>query len=75
MIWKILLWGSLIYIVCVVIWRLFIALTTIIEGYAEKGWAGAVRMAIVNFFFNVWDLAKFAFTVLILVLIVRGCRH
>ncbi len=75
MIWKILLWGSLLYIACVVIWRLFIAIIAIIENYGENGLAAAVMTAIVAFFINVWDLAKFAFTLLILILIVKSCGH
>jgi hypothetical protein len=35
----------------------------------EEGWAGAVFA----FFINLWDLTKFAFGILILILIVRGC--
>jgi len=75
MIGTILLWVSLIYIVCVVLWRLFIAIMMIVSGYSEEGWAGAIGAAVINFLVNLWDLAKFAFMILILALIIRGCAR
>lgn len=55
----------IIYIIGVILWRLFFAIILI----AEEGWVGAL----VVFLWSVWDLAKFAFGILILVLIFRGC--
>jgi hypothetical protein len=73
MIWTILLWLAAIYIICVVLGRLFIAILMIIEGYAEHGLGGAIAAAFLNFLFNLWDLAKFAFMILIFTLIIQGC--
>jgi hypothetical protein len=73
MIWKILFWAAIIYILCIVLWRLFMAIMMILEGYSEGRWRGALVAALINFLFNLWDFAKFAFVVLIFVLIFRGC--
>ena len=59
------LWLLIIYIAFVVLWRLFLSIMLIVE----EGWAGAVFA----FFINLWDLTKFAFGILILILIVRKC--
>lgn len=71
--WQIIIWLAVFYIVGVVLWRLFIAIIMISSGYSEKGWMGAVGAAALNFFVNLWDLGKFAFTLLIITLIFRGC--
>ena len=75
MIVNILLWLALVYIVCVVIWRLVMAIIMIIGGYGEHGWGGAIGMAVISFLMNLWDLAKFAFGLLIIALIIRGCSR
>lgn len=75
MIVHVLLWLALIYIVCVVVWRLIMAIIMIIGGYSENGWGGAIGMAVISFLMNLWDLAKFAFGLLIIVLIIRGCSR
>lgn len=75
MFWTIILWLSIGYVAIVVLWRLFIAAMMIVEGYAEEGGKGAFAAAALNFVINLWDFGKFAFTVLILVLIIRSCRE
>jgi len=70
---KIIFWLAVIYIVVVILWRLFVAILSIVEGYSEHGFWGAVGMAVLNLLINVWDFAKFAFTILILVLIIKAC--
>lgn len=75
MIVNILIWLALIYIVCVVIWRLILAIFAIISGYAEHGWGGAIGMAALSFLMALWDLAKFVLSLLIVALIIRGCSR
>lgn len=73
MIVTMLMWLALIYIACVVIWHLFVAIAMIFKGYADRGWSGAIGMAIVIFLINLWNFSKFAFGLLIIILVVRGC--
>lgn len=73
MILQIIFWLAVIYIIIVVLWRLFVAVMSIIGGYAEHGFWGALGMAAVNLLINVWDLAKFAFTILLLVFVLKTC--
>lgn len=65
MIGSILIWLGIIYIALVVLWRLFIAIVSIAEGYSSDGAGGALGMLALNFFVNLWDLTKFAFTIVI----------
>ena len=55
----------ILYIIGVILHRLFVSLLLI----AELGWGGAFFA----FLWNVWSLAKLAFVMLIIILIMRGC--
>lgn len=73
MIWDIIFWAALIYIGGVVLFHLFFTVMMIIEGYADNGFWGAVGMGFASLLMNVWNLAKFALTILIFALIIRAC--
>lgn len=73
MFWDIIFWITIIYIGGVVLWHLFFLVLMIIEGYSDGGFFGAVGSAIVVFIFGIWNLAKFAFGILIFALIIRAC--
>jgi len=73
MISTLLIWAALIYIVIVVIWRLIVSIGMIISMYVEDGIAGAILAAVLSFLMNVWDLAKFAFTLLIVAFLIKAC--
>jgi hypothetical protein len=75
MVLTVLMWLAVLYIAGVVVWRLYVATTLAIGGYKESGWGGAVQYAIINLLISLWDLGKFAFGILIVILIVRGCAH
>lgn len=73
MIISLLIWAGLIYIALIVLWRLIVSILMIIEMYADEGIVGAVLAAAMSFIVNVWDLAKFAFTVLVIAFLIRAC--
>lgn len=73
MIWDIIFWAAIIYIGGVVLFHLFFTVMMIIEGYADNGFWGAVGMGFASLVMNVWNLAKFALTILIFALIIRAC--
>ncbi len=75
MVLTVFMWVAVLYIAGVVVWRLYVATTLVIGGYKESGWRGAIQYAIINLLISLWDLAKFAFGMLILILILRGCMH
>ena len=69
----IIFWLAVAYIAIVVLYRLVMAIMMIIGGYAEAGFGGAIMQAAIVFLINLWSLAKFAFMMLIIVLVIRGC--
>lgn len=73
MIWDIIFWAALIYIGGVILFHLYFTIMMIIEGYADNGFWGAVGMGFASLLMNVWNLAKFALTILIFALIIRAC--
>jgi len=74
MILDILLWLGVAYIGLVVLFRLFMSIGMVIGSYQEEGLGGAIAAAVVSLLINIWDLAKFAFVILIIVFILRGCE-
>jgi len=73
MFWDIIFWITIIYIGGVVLWHLFFFVLVIFEGYSDSGFLGAIGGAIGGFLFGIWNLAKFAFGILIFALIIRAC--
>ncbi len=73
MIGQILFWLALVYIGIVVLWRIFIAIMMVLESYQEDGLVGAIMAAGLNLLMGIWSFAKFAFTILIVILIIRAC--
>lgn len=70
---SLLIWVGLIYIAVVVIWRLIVSIMMIIEMYAEKGIGGAILAAVLSFVINVWDLAKFALSLIVIAFLIKAC--
>lgn len=73
MIGKIFFGAAIAYIGIVIIWRIFIAIVMIFERYQEEGFLGALIVAGLNLLMGIWDFAKFAFTILIIILIIKAC--
>ncbi|KAA0226936.1 hypothetical protein EDS67_18655 [candidate division KSB1 bacterium] len=70
---SLLIWIGLIYIAVVVIWRLIVSIMMIIQMYAEDGIGGAILAAVLSFVINVWDLAKFALSIIIIAFLIKAC--
>lgn len=73
MIWSIIFWLAVLYIAVVIIWRLILAVLMVVEGYHDSGLGGAIGAAAINLVINIWDIAKFAFLILILAFFLRTC--
>jgi hypothetical protein len=71
MFWNIIFWALIIYFSIIVVWYLIVMIMMIIEEYLDNGFWGAVGSAIGVFLVSVWNLAKFALGIFILVLIIR----
>ncbi len=69
---NIILWLAIIYIVGVVLFRLVLFGAMVAEGYKAEGFVGAVAAAAVAFFLSLWQLAGFAFSIVVLVLLYRA---
>lgn len=70
---SLLIWVGVIYIAVVVIWRLIVSIMMIIQMYAEDGIGGAILAAVLSFVINVWDLAKFALSIIIIAFLIKAC--
>jgi hypothetical protein len=80
MISTILLLAIVIYIVIIILWRLFISIMMIIEGYREGGIKGgivgvmgALGVNLLMILGDIWGLVKFAIVALIILFIIRAC--
>ncbi len=70
---NLIIWGSILYLLVVVLWRLFVSIIMIIEGWGEAGVRGAIVAALMSFLINVWDLTKFIISVLVIAFIIKAC--
>lgn len=80
MILKAIFWLILVYIAIIILWRLFVSVMMIIEGYKDGGvkggavgFIGALRLNLLMILGDIWGLIKYAIGALIVVFIVRAC--
>jgi len=82
MIGTIILWLIIIYIAVIVLWRLFVSIMIIAQGYKDGGIKGgavgilsAIGVNLLMLLGDIWGFAKFAIGALILILIIRACSN
>jgi len=82
MVFKILFWSIIVYITLIILWRLFISIGLIIEGYQTNGvkggflgFLGALILNLLMLLRDIWGFLKYAIGVLIAILIIRACSH
>ena len=82
MILKVLFWCIVVYIGIIILWRLFVSIMIIFEGYREGGVKGvgvgilgALGANLLMILGDIWGLVKYAIGALILLLIIRSCSH
>ncbi len=82
MIGNIIFWLIIIYIVGIVLWRLFVSIMLIAEGYKTGGIKGggvgivsAIGVNLLMLLGDIWGLAKFAIGALIVIWIIRACSN
>lgn len=80
MIWNILVWSVVAYIGIIILWRLFVAIMIIIEGYKNGGIKQGLVAVLVALGLNlltilgdIWGFIKWVLVGLVILFIIRAC--
>ena len=60
-------------VVIAILWNLIVSILFMVEAYAEMGFGGALLAGLMMTVSSVWELAKYAIGVLVVLAVVRSC--